>query len=201
MIVTSIEPLTKTRFKVYIDGQFSFVLYKGELSRYHICEEQKLKEETYHKIITEVVTKRAKLRALHLLENMDRTESQLRTKLKQGQYTDDIVDQAIDYVKSFGYMNDLEYARRYISSKNKTKSKWEIHAGLCQKGVNHQLVDQAIEEFFEEHNDMEAIRSILKKKRFDPEKADDKEKQRISSYLNRKGFRYDDIRQVIQVYD
>ena len=38
MIVTKTEAVTKTRYKVYIDGQFAFVLYKGELSRYQIRE-------------------------------------------------------------------------------------------------------------------------------------------------------------------
>ena len=34
MTVTKVEPLTKMKFKVYLDGQFAFVLYKGELSRF-----------------------------------------------------------------------------------------------------------------------------------------------------------------------
>ena len=38
MTVTKTEAVTKTRYKVYIDGQFAFVLYKGELSRYHVKE-------------------------------------------------------------------------------------------------------------------------------------------------------------------
>lgn len=201
MIVSSIEPLTKTRFKVYIDGQFAFVLYKGELSRYHLKLDGELEEADYQKIVQEVVVKRAKLRALHLLEDMDRTESQLRTKLKQGLYTEDIIEQAVAYVKSFGYMNDLEYARRYISNKNGSKSQREIYAGLCQKGVARELIEQALEEFFEVHDDTEAIRAIMRKRRYDPETADDKEKQRLYAYLTRKGFRYDDIRQVTQVYD
>ena len=36
MTVTKIEPVTKSKYKIYLDGQFAFVLYKGELSRYHI---------------------------------------------------------------------------------------------------------------------------------------------------------------------
>ena len=34
MIVTGIEEQTKTKFKVYLDGTFAFVLYKGELKRF-----------------------------------------------------------------------------------------------------------------------------------------------------------------------
>ena len=42
MTVTKIEPVTKSKYKIYLDGQFAFVLYKGELSRYHIEEEGSL---------------------------------------------------------------------------------------------------------------------------------------------------------------
>lgn len=34
MIVTGIEEQTKTKFKVYLDGTFAFVLYKGELNAF-----------------------------------------------------------------------------------------------------------------------------------------------------------------------
>ena len=50
MTVTKIEPVTKTRYKVYVDGQFAFVLYKGELSRYHIAEDSELEEEIYQNL-------------------------------------------------------------------------------------------------------------------------------------------------------
>ncbi len=47
MTVTKIEPLSKTRYKVYLDGQFAFTLYKGELSRYHIAEESVIEDDIY----------------------------------------------------------------------------------------------------------------------------------------------------------
>ena len=39
MVVTRVEAVTKTKYKVYVDGQFAFILYKGELSLslIHIC--------------------------------------------------------------------------------------------------------------------------------------------------------------------
>ena len=100
MTVTKIEPLSKTRYKVYLDGQFAFTLYKGELSRYHIAEESVIEDDIYDSLRL-IVIKRAKLRAMHLLSDMGRTESQLRTKLKQGGYAEDAVEAAIRYVKSF----------------------------------------------------------------------------------------------------
>jgi hypothetical protein len=93
MIVTRIETVTKTKFRVYIDGQFAFVLYKSELSRYHIKENEEVTEAVFRLLKEEVVLKRAKLRAMHLLNDMDRTEEQLITKLKHNDYTDYIIEQ------------------------------------------------------------------------------------------------------------
>lgn len=201
MIVTKIESVTKTRFKVYVDEQFAFVLYKGELSRYRIVAEKEIEEEIFQKLKKEVVLKRAKLRALHLLNDMDRTEAQLRTKLKQGLYTEDIIEQTIEYVKSFGYIGDASYARRYIESRRQMKSKKEIYAELCKKGVARDEIDSAMEECYEDLDETMAIQELLRKKRFEPKNATDTEKQKMYGYLARKGFSYDKIRQVIQVSD
>ena len=42
MTVTRIEELSKSRSKVYIDEQFAFVLYKGELRLYHLREGEEI---------------------------------------------------------------------------------------------------------------------------------------------------------------
>lgn len=201
MKVTKIESVTKTKFKVYVEEQFAFVLYKSELSRYRIVTDEEITEDTFQKIKKEVILKRAKLRALHLLNDMDRTEAQLRTKLKQGLYTEDIIEQTIEYVKSFGYIGDASYARRYIQSRQKNKSKKEIYVELCKKGVAKEEIDSAMEECYENHEEEEAIRTLLRKKKYNPEQATEAETQKIYGYLARKGFSYDQIRQVIQVSD
>lgn len=199
MTVTKIERVTKTRYRIYVDGQFAFILYKGELSRYLISEEEEITEETFERIRTEVILKRARLKAMHLLNDMDRTEGQLRTKLRQGGYTEDMVDAAVDYVKSFGYVNDDAYVRRFIMGRKERKSKREISGALCQKGIPKEQIDVAMEECYGKEDSHAAIRKILEKKKYDPATAQDAEKRRIMGYLTRKGFSYDDIRQVIQV--
>lgn len=199
MQVTRLEPVTKTKFKVYLDEQFAFVLYKGELSRYGIKEESELSQEVVEKIKEEVLLKRSRLRAMHLLEHMDRTEQQLRNKLKQDLYPEDIIDSAMQYVKSFGYIGDEGYARRYISSRQNAKSKKEITVELRQKGVSQEIIQEALQECYEERDELDAIHKLVEKKHFDAENATDKEKKKMYGYLLRKGFKYDDIRQVIQV--
>lgn len=199
MIITKLEPVTKTKYKVYVEGEFAFVLYKSELSRYHIKENGEITKEVITEIKETILVKRAKLRAMHLLNDMARTESQLRQKLLQNGYPEDVVDVAVNYVKSFGYINDEAYIRNFIESRKERKSRREIAALLGQKGLKGELADRLMEEVYEEHSDRDAICEILRKKRWNFEATDEKEKQKIYGYLIRKGFRYEDIRQVIQV--
>ena len=199
MLVTKIEAVTKTKYKVFLDEQFAFVLYKGELSRYYIKEEAEVTPEVYAKIREEVVLKRAKLRVMHLLQDMDRSEEQLRLKLKQSLYTEDIIEAALQYVKSFGYIDDSNYARRFVESRKKTKSKKEIYAALCQKGIDKYTIQEALELCYKDVDEKDAIQKLIEKKHVEIDNMSDKEKKKICEYLMRKGFRYEDICRVIQV--
>lgn len=200
MIVTRLEPLARTRYKVYLDGEFFFVLYKGELSRFGIRQDAEVSGETVEKIRTEVILKRAKLRCMRLLEDMDRTEAALREKLRQGFYPPDLIDQAVDYVKSFGYLDDGRFAENFVRSRQGAKSRREIEAALRQKGVSGELIERAMEACYEEKGEEEAILRLMKRKKFSPNDADEAEKQKMYAFFARKGFRYDSVRQVIQNY-
>lgn len=198
MIITRIEPLTKTKFRIYIDGEPAFVLYKGELKRFNIAEEEEISELTVEKINKEVILKRAKLRTMHLLEDMDRTEKALRDKLRQGGYPDSAIDGAVAYVRSFGYLDDTRFAENFVLSRKGSKSRREIQALLAQKGVPADTAQAALEQIYGEDGEQDSIRQILRKKKLDPEQADEQTLHKIYAYLARKGYRYEDIRQVIQ---
>lgn len=201
MFVTKIEPVTKTKYRVELDQKFAFVLYKGELAKFGIRESEELPEEQYEKIRTEVILKRAKLRAMHLLTDMARTESGLREKLKRGMYPEDLIEDAIDYVKSFGYLDDDRYAEQFIESKKGSKSKKEIRTLLLQKGICTEKIDRALEKYWQEEDSAEAIRALIRKKKVDLSQASDQEIQRLYGFFGRKGFRFEDVRQVIQNYN
>ena len=198
MYVTKIEPVTKAKYKVFLDEQFAFVLYKGELSRYKIQEDAQLSEETIKEIKKEILEKRAKLRAMHLLERMDRTEAELYTKLKRDLYPEDIIEIAMQYVKSFGYIGDKGYARRFVESRQGSKSKLEIKMSLLQKGISKEIVSEVLEAYYDGQDESMAIQRLLDKKRFTAETATEEEKRKIYGYLMRKGFAYEDIRRVVK---
>ena len=197
MIVTNIESITKTKYRVFIDDAFSFVLYKGELCKYQIHKDEEISEKTIAGIKNEVLIKRAKLRAMHLLNAMPRTEQQLREKLVQGEYPEDVIEAAVSYVKSFGYINDEAYVRNFIISKRNSKSKREIVMLLGQKGLRGERVDHIVEEMYAEESEFSTIKEIMRKKRWNPSEMEEKEKQKMFGYLMRKGFSYEEIRKAL----
>lgn len=199
MIVTKIEPVTSTKYKVEIDGEFAFVLYKGELKRFHLCEGREVEETVFQTIKKDVVLKRAKLRAMHLLTDMDRTKSGLEEKLKRNLYPADVIEQAIAYVDSFGYLNDERYAENFVIRHKKQKSRKEIYALLNAKGISSDEAKRAMEKYGDEE-EKEAVRILVEKKIKNRTDIPEQELQKIYAYLARKGFRYEIIRQVVQNY-
>ena len=86
MTVTGIEEINNKKIRVFIDNEFAFVLYKGELRLYGIREGEEIGEEEYLEITGKILPKRAKLRSMNLLKSRAYTEKQLRDKLVQGEY-------------------------------------------------------------------------------------------------------------------
>lgn len=194
-----IEPVTKTKFRIYLDGQFAFVLYKSELSSCHLKDGETVTEDQIETILSEIVLKRAKRKAMSLLQSMDRTESELRDRLLRKDFPEETVDQAVRYVKSFGYVDDRRYAESFILSRKGRKSRREIYAELSGKKIDGEIVDEMMERCYEESDSGEALRHLLRKKHYDPSRASVEEKQKLYAYLARKGFSYGEIKKALNL--
>ena len=78
---------------------------------------------------------------------MDRTEAQLREKLLKAEFEPEFIEQAIAYVKSYGYLDDERYVRNYIEYRQSQKSKRQIEQELLyRKGVSKDLIEKVYEE-------------------------------------------------------
>lgn len=197
MIVTDIVELDKKRCKVFIDGEFAFVLYKGELRDFSIKAGQELTKTSYQEIMDVLLPKRCKLRAMNLLQKKDYTEKQLRDKLSEGLYPKEIMDDALHYVKAYHYLDDERYARDYITYHMTVRSRNRIIQDLSGKGISKDIFMPIVEELYVEEDsdvELEQIMKLLDKKHYNPEVADLKEKQKIMAFLMRKGFQISDIR-------
>lgn len=191
-IVTEIEELDKKRSKVFINQEFAFVLYKGELGQYGIREEKEIDNKVYQKILEEVLVKRARKRCLNLLQKRPYTEQKLRQKLKEGFYPPEVEENAITYVKSFHYIDDYDYACQYIFYHKESETRRKMEEKLMAKGIGKEVLRQAFEDSYEEEEqgqrEWEQVQALLEKKKYDKQKEDWKEKRRVYSYLVRKGF-------------
>jgi regulatory protein len=196
MIVTQMIGISRARYKVYVDGQFAFILYKGELREFGIEEEKEISESCYQQIMTQVLPKRAKKRALNLLESRDYTSGQLREKLRQGDYPQACIDEAIDYVESYGYVDDLRYAKDFITYHLEHKSRTRIGQDLMRKGIGRDIIEAAFEELEQSgtgQDETAMIVKLLEKKKYDVRTASKQDKQRMYGFLYRKGFHTDAI--------
>ena len=202
MIVTDIKPVGKKRYQLYLDGNIAFILYKADIKSYNITVDSEISEECYKDILSSVLTKRALLRTLHLLEKKDYTESQLRNKLKEGFYPREIADKTMESLKEYGYLNDEKYALRYIEYKSKSKSDRAIRQDLTVKGIKSDVLDRAFDTFRQDNpdvNKVDLIYRLLTKRHYYEHEQDEKEKAKQYRFLAGKGFESGDIKKELNL--
>ena len=198
MFVTDIIELDRKKSKIYIDHEFAFVLYKGELNSYHIKEGTEISQRDYEIITRELLPKRVTKRAMNLLKERSYTKMQLVQKLKNNYYLEEYIEVAISYVESYGYINDLLYASDFITYRASQLSKRQIEQKLLQKGIDRKTIDNSFDLFYEAGNAVEEEKQIyyfLQKKKYHLLN-DEKQKQKLIASLLRKGFSLELIKRV-----
>lgn len=191
MIITDIAEHNKTKYKIYVDYEFAFVLYKGELRKYRLQKGEVISEAVYRELIEQVLPKRAKLRAMNLLTKRPYTEQKLREKLMDGLHSQECVDIAINYVKSFGYLDDRAYAQDYIAYHMSSQSRRALEQKLMRKGIDTKIIRECLEEIGGEECaevEQEQIRQLFLKKFHGQIPQDSAEKTKMMNFFLRKGY-------------
>lgn len=197
MTVTKIEKIDKKKSRIYIDERKAFVLYNSEIRKLEINLSEDISIDLYEYIMFEILKKRARSRALHLLEKQDRTKSQLIDKLKRSEYPEEIIDDAIEYVESYNYIDDMRYAKQYIRLGCYKKSKKQLFFDLQKKGIDKSVACIAYDEIAVEIDMKEEEDNIIRKiiaKKIPDNNATQKDIQKTYRYLLSKGFSYDEIK-------
>ena len=221
MIIARIEEIKagRGRVRVTLADASAFLLYpaeRKELGIQDLTEGDELPEEVLRRIREELLPLRAKKRAMHLLEKRPYTERRLREKLAEGEYPEEALEAALAYVRSYGYLNDLQYAKDYIAYRLQSANRAKLTAALMQRGVDRHLIEEAFAAVYAEAGEEAAgggtgravseatavdrdtdparateralLEKELRKKRFDPESFSYEEKMRLTASLARKGF-------------
>ena len=160
MKITDIEKLPRKKNKIFIDGEYAFMLYDKDLALYHIDAdseggdgtEREISEQLYDRIMKETVLRRAHQKMLAMLERMDRTESEIRRKMKLDMYPDMAADETVEWLKQLHYLDDDRYARNYIRGHLGSASRRELSSKLFAKGISKDIFDEAYSECCDEVN-------------------------------------------------
>lgn len=224
MVITGIFRISNKKSVVEFDHEIRISLYNREISKFGLELHADYPEEDYHQLLQDILYPRAKERVYHLLIQSDRAESDVREKLQNAYYPQEIIDIVIEKMRYMGYIDDERYARNYISNHYKQKSIKMIYNALMRKGISKECMEQCMNEIIEEQQDsgnfiqdkqeicqyndcietaQKAIiyKEIEKRHYFEKkELSDEREcmnlKQKIISSLMRKGFSYDEIESV-----
>ena len=196
MIVKAVVPVDKRKCKVFLEGDFAFVLYKSEAARFHIEEGNDLPAKTYEMIEEEILLKRARDRALYLLQSQGRTQAEMIKKLKDDGYSQSVTERVLSFLQEYHFIDDNAYTENYIHVNKGRKSKRQITYELQQKGVDRDQIRQMLEE--NPVDEEETVRSLLKKKTGGRIPEDKKEIQKLAAFLGRKGFSFEVISRVLR---
>lgn len=140
----------------------------------------------------------AKKRAMSLLQHMDRTEWELRDKLCQKGFSQEAVDEAVEYVRSFHYIDDLRYAVHFVEIHHGQRSMQRLKQDLYKRHVPDEYIDIALDAV--DRDDSEALRKAVRKLTRGETGFSYEEKQKMAAKLCRKGFRLHDIKKELDIF-
>ena len=129
---------------------------------------------------------KAKNYALNLSSYRMRSEDELRNRLRKSGYEADIIEEAIAFLKEYNYINDRDFAGRWVNDRlalkpvGRRRLRWELQ----QKGVAGEIIDHAVS-IIDENDEYNMALELVRKKY-----AKDKNYTltKIASFLQRRGF-------------
>lgn len=186
MYIARIEESKGNRYRVFGDDGFLFSLYGRELKRYHIEAHTELEDTCIHFILQEVIYKRAKDRALFLLEGRPLSVAMLKEKLRKNEYPETVIEQVVVFLQTYHYLDDMEYIHMYVDAYSNKKSRKQMIYDLIRKGIPKDMIDTYFEEV--EYSERSCFEKQFERYVRGRDLEDVAVKQKIFRYFYRKGF-------------
>ena len=147
------------------------------------------------------VKARAKNNAYALLRQRPRSVYEIRNRLKLKGYADPLIEDIVASLERTGDLNDEKFAKIWVESRMHTNPAGDVvlKYELKEKGISDSAIEAALNEKAGKYDEYELALSMAKD-RFERFKKLDRRKatKRIYDYLLRRGFKYDNIRRVVE---
>lgn len=146
----------------------------------------------------------AYLTALRLLTRADRSEADLAQRLRRKGFDEAQIKKALERCRELGYLDDrrlvLEQARRLASSGKAVGARLLLE--LEKKGFPRDMAQNAVQEAGRNLTEEELIEDLLGRRfpKFDPRHAEPREKRRVATFFQRRGYRLGTILSVFDRY-
>lgn len=135
---------------------------------------------------------RARNYVWRLIKERLRSEQEIKQKLNFKKYALPVIAKTISYFKGLDYVNDVEFANRWVNSRlRKPLGLKAIAVELRQKGISKEIIDQLIKEKRRGVDERAVVRELAQKylnksrgKKERPERI----RPKLYGYLARRGF-------------
>jgi regulatory protein len=181
------------RYSIYIDEKYICSFSGSELLNHGLHVGQELTALELKSLKNDAVVDGAYYRSLDLIMRRARSEGELRDYLKRKEYPLEIIDGVVNKLAQSGYVDDADFARRWIENRRLLKStnKLQLRKELKQKRVAEDVIDAALQD--DVTDERQVLRDLVEKKR-----SRYPDKLKLMQYLARQGYRYDDIKTILE---
>jgi regulatory protein len=193
MKITDIKAQVKRagRYSIFVDGKYSFSLSENELLNLGLKIGQEFDRQGLEKLKKTAIEDKVYMRSLDLILRRKRSEWELRDYLRRKDYEEETAQKVIDRLREKGYVNDEEFAKAWVDNRRllKNMSKKRLWQELKQKRIDDEIIQAVLE--VDMADELAIIKEVITSKR---QQTRYRDKEKLTAYLIRQGFRFDDIR-------
>ena len=198
-VITKIEvqKKNKNRCSVFINEEFAFGRDIDSIITYDIQKGNAYTEDEYNELLQKLQYEKAKFAALRYVSYSPRTIKQTTDKLHTLEYDEHIIERIIDFLKSYNYLNDLDYANSFVRTRviSKRHGRHKVIHDLMGRGISKEITKEILEGYEEE--EYEGAAYLYNRRAKGKDLTDYKEKAKITRYLQGRGYPYDMIRDLM----
>jgi regulatory protein len=153
-VVSAVQPQKKKkdRYNVFVDGDYVASLGAQALVTFNIREGAAVDLDTLKEAVSADNAQYAFDSAAKLIAHKMRTRSELKSRLIERGLDEAAVDNAMDKLASYGYVDDDAFAKEYVRSAVAT-GRWgrkAVEYRLKDKGLEQSVIAQALNEYTQE---------------------------------------------------